>query len=407
MIPARDVPALHGGRPVFDAKFRFIAPSLPPLADVVASYESAYSSGLITNANIVARFESAVAERLRVKYCVAVSSCTSGLMLVLRALGLAGEVILPSFTFFATGHAIRWNGLTPVFADCDPDNWNVDAADIERNITERTSAILAVHLYGNPANVEALESIATRRGLKLIFDSAHAFGSVHNGRPVGCFGDAEVFSMSPTKLLVAGEGGLVTTNDVKLANAVRAMRNYGDLGNYNPEWVGLNARLSEFNAALALAGLDLMEEKIKRRSDIAALYTEVLSPLPGVRFQRVKASDVHTFKDYSIHVTADSFGLSRDELVSALLAENIETKKYFWPPLHLQDIYRPFQIPGRSIFTNTEYVTGGVVSLPIYEALPESTIEGVSRAITRIAKFEHGRKPALPGGIVSHANSKP
>jgi dTDP-4-amino-4,6-dideoxygalactose transaminase len=269
------LPAIYGGRPAFAERFPFIRPALPALSEVVANYEAVYQSGLLTNSKSVARLEGAVAERLRVKHCVAVSSCTSGLMMVLRALGLTGEIIVPSFTFFATGHATRWNNLTPVFADCDPNTWNVTPAEIERKITPKTSAILAVHLYGNPCDHQAIEQLATRRGLKLIFDAAHGFGSERRGRPVGSFGDAEVFSMSPTKLLVAGEGGLVTTNDAKLAEAIRFMRNYGDLGAYNPAWLGLNARMPEFNATLALAGLPLVDEKIKRRNAVANMYTEM------------------------------------------------------------------------------------------------------------------------------------
>src|SRR5882762_7292566 len=238
-----DLPAIHGGRPLFSQRFRFIRPTLPSLESVLGNYEPVYENGLITNAETVGKFEAAVGERLEVKYCVAVSSCTSGLMMVLRALGLSGEVIIPSFTFFATGHAVLWNGLRPVFADCDEETWNVDPIDVERKITKRTSAILVVHLYGNPCEVEALQSLASRHHLKLIFDAAHGLGSLHRDRPLGGFGDAEVFSLSPTKLLVAGEGGLVTTNDATLAKTIRAMRNYGDLGAYDPTWLGMNARM--------------------------------------------------------------------------------------------------------------------------------------------------------------------
>ena len=392
------LPAIFGGRPAFAERFPFIRPALPALSEVVANYEAVYQSGLLTNSKSVARLEGAVAERLRVKHCVAVSSCTSGLMMVLRALGLTGEIIVPSFTFFATGHATRWNNLTPVFADCDPNTWNVTPAEIERKITPKTSAILAVHLYGNPCDHQAIEQLATRRGLKLIFDAAHSFGSERRGRPVGSFGDAEVFSMSPTKLLVAGEGGLVTTNDAKLAEAIRFMRNYGDLGAYNPAWLGLNARMPEFNATLALAGLPLVDEKIKRRNAVANMYTEMLTGLPGVRFQSVDPSDVHTYKDYSIHVTPDSFGMTRDALAEALLAENIETKKYFYPPLHQQDIYKPFYNRDRDDLSQTEYITGGVLSLPIYESLPDETVKTVAQAIKNLVDFEPAQKQSAISG---------
>ena len=199
-----ELPAIHGGQPLFSQRFRFIRPTLPALDSVVGQYRTAYDNGLITNADIVGKFEAAVAERLQVKHCVAVSSCTSGLMMSLRGLGVTGEVIIPSFTFFATGHSARWNGLTPVFADCDPETWNVDVNDVERKITARTRALLIVHLYGNPANVEALTKIAQKHNLKLIFDGAHAFGSQYQGKPIGGFGDAEVFSLSQSP--VAHEG---------------------------------------------------------------------------------------------------------------------------------------------------------------------------------------------------------
>ena len=393
-----DLPAVHGGRPLFSQRFRFIRPTLPPLENVLGNYRTAYDNGVITNADLVGKFEAAVAERLEVKHCVAVSSCTSGLMMVERALGLTGEIIIPSFTFFATGHSARWNGLTPVFADCEADTWNVDVADVERKITERTSALLIVHLYGNPANVEALTQIAKRHKLKLIFDGAHAFGSRYRGRPVGQFGDAEVFSLSPTKLLVAGEGGLVTTNDDTLARAIRGMRNYGDTGAYDPEWLGMNARMSEFNAALGLAGLPDVDERVSRRNHVAQMYTDVLASLPGLRFQTVHPQDVNTYKDYSIHVTPEKFGLTRDELAAGLLAENIETKKYFYPPMHMQTLYRSFYNSAKKDLRQTEEVTGGILSLPIYESLPDSTIETIAHAIHRLARHAAAHKEVSLSG---------
>jgi dTDP-4-amino-4,6-dideoxygalactose transaminase len=377
-------PAYFGGSPTFALRFRFIAPTLPDLEEVIKNYRPAFESGVITNAKCVARFEETAAAYLGARHCVAVSSCTSGLMLVMRALGLTGEVIVPSFTFFATGHAIRWNSLRPVFADCDRRTWNVDIEDIERKITPQTSAIVAVHMYGNPNDVQALERLAARRGLRLIFDAAHAFGSKYRGMPVGQFGDAEVFSLSPTKLLVAGEGGLVTTNDALLAQNLRVMRNYGDNGSYDPEWIGMNARMSEFNAALALAGLPLLEAKVARRNEMARLYSERLTGLPGLRFQAVHSEDVHTFKDYSIHVAREEFGLDRNGLAAALLAENIETKKYFYPPLHKQKLYKQFKtvdLPG------TDFVADHILSLPIYESLSNETIERVAESIHRIHDF--------------------
>jgi dTDP-4-amino-4,6-dideoxygalactose transaminase len=373
-------------KPLFSERFRFIKPTLPALDRIMSAYRPAFSQGLLTNADIVARFEAAVCERLGVKHCVAVSSCTSGLMLTMKALDLKGEVILPSFTFFATGQAAVWNGLKPVFADCDPQSWTIDPMDVESKITEHTSAILAVHLYGNPATVSKLESIARRHRVKLLFDAAHAFGSQYRGRPVGQFGDAEVFSLSPTKLLIAGEGGLVCTNDATLAHLIRAGRNYGDLGAYDPILLGLNSRMTEFNAAMGLAGLDLVDSKVTRHNEIAARYTKELQGVPGLSFQQVRAGDLSSYKDYSVHVAANNFGLSRDGLASALLAENLETKKYFYPPLHQQALFQPFLPLNPSPLPATVTVTEGVLSLPIYESLPDETVRKVAFAIRSLGQ---------------------
>lgn len=378
--------------PLFRERFRFINPTLPPLERILSEYRQVFQQGLITNGGIVARLEAAICERLGVRHCVAVSSCTSGLMLVMKALGLQGEVILPSFTFFATGHAALWNGLTPVFADCDALDWNIDPRAVERAITPRTSAIVAVHLYGNPAQVAELEWLARKRGLKLIFDAAHAFGASYHGHPIGRFGDAEVFSLSPTKLLVAGEGGLVCTNDATLAHRVRAGRNYGDFGSYDPMLLGLNSRMTEFNAAMALAGLELAPAKITRHNQIAALYTAELDGTPGVGFQQLPPGHLSSYKDYSVRIHPEMFGMTRDQLAAALLRENIETKKYFHPPLHQQTIFRPFaegaQLPV------TEAVADSVLSLPIYESLPAETVRQVAWAIRGFAQsapFEEAR----------------
>lgn len=398
--------------PAFRERFPFMRPTLPDLNEVILEYQSTYEKGLLTNSGLVARLEGAVAECLGVKHCIAVSSCTSGLMMVLRALGLSGEVIVPSFTFFATGHAILWNGLTPVFANSELDTWNVSPSDVERQITGKTSAIVAVHLYGNPCDVTALESIARRYRLKLIFDAAHAFGSAYRGKPIGSFGDAEVFSLSPTKLLVAGEGGLVTTSDAKLAAAVRAMRNYGDTGAYNPEWLGLNARMPEFNAALALRGLPLVNAKVQRRNFIAQMYTQTLSSLPGVRFQKTHPHDTSTYKDYSIHITPELVGMTRDALASALLSQNIETKKYFYPPLHQQSLYSKFHDPARNDLSQTEYLADGILSLPIYESLPDETVTAVAETLKGMVHSELERRasdiePSPRVGLPREAESKP
>jgi dTDP-4-amino-4,6-dideoxygalactose transaminase len=281
---------------------------------------------------------------------------------------------------------VIWNGLRPVFADCDPHTWTIDPSDVERKISEKTGAIIAVHLYGNPCAVEQLEYIAARHNVRLIFDAAHAFGSRRRGRAVGQFGNAEVFSLSPTKLLVAGEGGLIATNDGLLARLLRAGRNYGDMGAYDPEVLGINARMTEFNAALGLAGLQILDDKIVRHSRIASTYTQMLLETPGIAFQEVHPEDLSVYKDYSIVIDGRVACISRDELQTALLAENIETKKYFYPPLHSQKLYRQYLDAGDGLPV-TNAVSEGILSLPIYESLPDETVEGVAIAVRRLLSW--------------------
>ena len=367
-----------------DPTIRFMQPTLPPLDDVISLYREVYRGGIITNAELVERLERTLAERLQVGHCVAVASCTSGLILLMKALGLRGEVIVPSFTFFATGEAVLWNGLTPVFADCQADTWNIDPVDVAHRITPLTAAIIGVHMYGNPAEVRGLQTVAKDARVKLLFDSAHAMGSSYLGKPIGGFGDAEVFSLTPTKILVAGEGGIITTNDAALALRLRAARNYGDLGAYNPVLCGLNARMSEFNAALALSGLPMVDAKVKRHNEIAAEYQRLLANIPGVLFQSVRPRTQSTYKDFSIHLTSSICGWTAQAMCAELKRYGIPTKRYFYPPLHKQKIFSGLHTRfDRPLFV-TECISDGVVSLPIYQSLTNDEVALIANTVRRI-----------------------
>lgn len=377
-------PAVLGGSPVFLQKVPIVRPALPPLEPLLRDARDLLESGQLTNGRYVRELERKLAERLGVPECVALSSCTSGLTLVLRALELEGEVILPSFTFFAAGHALLWNGLTPVFADCEPHTFNIDPGRVEALIGPATSAIVATHVYGNPASTEALESLSRRRGLKLIFDAAHALGSRCEGRAVGSFGDAEVFSLSPTKPLVGGEGGVVATRHQKLADRLRAARNYGDHGTYDPILLGLSARLPEFNALLALHGLAYLDEGTARHNSIAARYMQGFKQLPGISFQKVRPQDKSAYKDFSIVINPATFGLSRDALFAALTAENLEVKKYFCPPLHRQALYRRFRSRRKGTLAVTETISYNVLCLPMFTQIRDEVVDRIVEAVNRI-----------------------
>jgi dTDP-4-amino-4,6-dideoxygalactose transaminase len=242
---------------------------------------------------------------------------------------------------------------------------------------------MGVHLFGNPAAVDRLEEIAGELSVPLIFDAAHAFGSRSNGVQVGGFGTAEVFSFSPTKLVVAGEGGLIATRDAGLAEKLRAARNYGDAGNYDPELLGVNARMSEIHAAMALRGIAGVEGRIARRNTIRERYERNLAGVPGISFQQIREGDVSAYKDFSLLVEEREFGHARDWLVETLRRENIDARKYFWPTVHQQKLYREMW-DGRPLPV-TEQISNTVVSLPIYSSLTNEAVDKVCDAILKAA----------------------
>ncbi len=380
-----DLPAIAGGQPAFERPVPIVVPEGLVAPDFANEMLDIFRSGQLTNGARVRRFEDVAAEYLSVPYCVAVSSCTSGLLLVLRALGLRGEVILPSFTFHATAHSVIWNGLKPVFADCDLETFCLDAESARTRSSKETAAIIGAHLFGSPAPVAELERLAADLNVPLIFDAAHAFGSRAHQRPIGNFGTAEVFSFTPTKLVVAGEGGLIATHNAELARTLRLARNYGDEGTYDPEIMGLNARMSEFHAALAYGGLRNLEERIERRNQICQRYRSNLSCVPGIQFQCNRAGTRSACKDFSILVDETEFGESRNWLCRALTAENIGTRRYFHPPVHRQKLYRA--IWDERPLPNTDRISERIINLPLYSTLGDEEVDRIAGAIVRAQAF--------------------
>ena len=375
--------------PAFGKLLPIVDPEGVPGEEFLEVVRGILASKQLTNGAYVRKFEEAAAGYLGVAHCVAVSSCTAGLLLVLKVLALRGEVILPSFTFHATAHAVVWNGLTPVFADCDAKTFCVAPQAVRAHLSSRTAAILGVHLFGNPAAVKELEQIAAELQIPLVFDAAHAFGSGSHGKHVGGFGTAEVFSFSPTKLLVAGEGGLVATRDAELAERLRTARNYGDAGNYDPEILGLDARMSEMHAAMALHGLTGLDVRIERRNEIRMRYERNLRDVAGLRFQEVAEGGRSTSKDFSVIVNEKEFRHSRDGLVELLRLENIGARKYFSPPVHRQKLYRTMW-DGRALPV-TDLVSDGVVNLPIYSSLTDESVDKVCEVIRRAQGFDNAK----------------
>ena len=378
----RHLPAVLGGARAFPGGLPFARPFTPPLERVAARLAPSYDRGILTNGPIVREFEEAAAARLGVRHAVAVSSCTSGLMLAVRALSPRGGVVVPSFTFSASAHAVAWNGLRAVFAECDEATFQVDVDDAAGRLDRAgAGAILATHVFGAPCPVERLEALARRAGVPLVLDAAHAFGARRRGRAVGSFGDVEVFSLSPTKLVAAGEGGVVATDRDDVAESVRLGRDYGNPGDYDTRFVGLNARLSELHAAMALESLALLDEHLERRRAVAAAYAAGLAGVPGLALQEVDAGDEPTWKDVTVTVDAERFGLPRDLVVRALLADGVDVRCYFSPPVHRQRSYAPVTEP----LPVTDRVAGRVVSLPVHGALDLADVDRVVEVLAALS----------------------
>jgi dTDP-4-amino-4,6-dideoxygalactose transaminase len=387
------VPAVLGGKRAFPEGVPFVRPTVPEAGPLTDDLRRILDSGMLTNGRYVRALEEGCAEYLGVRHCIAVASCTAGLMLVLKAADVSGDVVLPSFTFAATAHAVAWNGLRITFADVDPFTLTLSREAAERVWGIRTAAILATHIFGTPCDAVGLGQLAKRNGVRLFFDAAHAFGSFHAGTPVGGFGDAEVFSLSPTKVLIAGEGGIIATNDDTIATRARTGRDYGNPGDYDCLFVGLNARMSEIHAATALRSLEGLDARIERRNVLADLYRTALDDVPGIGFPMVRLGDRSSYKDYTILVDEDEFGLSAQSLAEALRAEGVDTRRYYSPPVHEMLAYqRQAHTIGR--LPVTESIAQRVLTLPLWSDMPEELVLRVATLVARLAELaKRGKIP--------------
>lgn len=373
--------AILSNTPLFSDFVPIVRPWLPDYGELAADIERMFASGCLTKGPNLEAFEKQAAAILGVRHAVGVSSCTVGLFLTYLGLGLTGDVVLPSFTFMATASSLVLAGLQPVFADVNREDTNLDPTAAEAAITPHTSAIVAVHNFGNPAHITALEGLARKRGLKLIFDAAHGFGSLYRGAPLGGQGDAQVFSLSPTKLVTGGEGGLVTTNDGELAGRIRIAREYGHSTGYDSAFAGMNARMAEFNALLASRSLIMLERAVHNRNSLAYRYRGELGDIPGIGFQSIHPRDRSSYKDFSITVDPDDFGISRDELIRVLAAENVDTRAYYSPPVHLQTAYQKFY-RGADL-PNTRLLSERSLSLPLWSHMEPEIPANICLAIKR------------------------
>lgn len=395
--------AVFSGKPLFAEKLHVGRPNIGDRKGLMEKINDILDRRWLTNnGKYVQELERRLADLLGVRHCIAMCNATVALEITTRALGLKGEVIVPSFTFIATAHSLQWQEITPVFCDVDPKTYNIDPECVEKMITPRTSGIIGVHLWGRPCDTDALRGIARRHNVKLLFDAAHAFGCSHNGQMIGGFGTAEVFSFHATKFFNTLEGGAVATNDDELAAKIRLMKNFGFAGYDNVIYIGTNGKMDEISAAMGLTGLESLDEFIAVNKRNYRKYKEGLASVPGIDLVSYDEHEKNNYQYVVCEIDEGMCGVSRDNLMKVLHAENIIARRYFYPGCHRMEPYRSYFPHAGLLLPNTELLAGKVLSLPTGTAVSVEEIGKVCRVIKlaadnglevtrRIAAIDPGR----------------
>ena len=397
--------AVLGGSPRFSAPKYVGTPTLPDRATLHARLDEMLDAKRLTNDGpFVQEFESRLSRMNDGVEVVAVCNATVGLQLLVKALDLRGEVILPSFTFIATAHACTWEGLTPVFVDIEKDSHTIDPLRVAEAVTRDTAAIIGVHLWGRMCRVRELEAIARDRGVPLLFDAAHALGCTYAGRPVGAYGTASVVSFHATKFIQSLEGGAIFTPDPNLAARLRLLRNFGFAGYDNVVALGTNAKLDEFSAAMGLGSLEGLEALVETNRRNRLAYRQALAGLSGLSLYEYDEREENNFQYLIVEVTPEACPFTRDELLQVLHAENVIARRYFHPGCHRSAPYRdvrreqPWRLPV------TEQICDALIALPTGAGVTPDDVEAIggilrtamscSEAVRRSLAGHHGLRHA-------------
>lgn len=356
---------------------------LPALDEYVSYLAGIWKTHWLTNnGDLVQELERRLADHLRVQNLAVVANGTLALQLAFRALKLTGEVITTPFTFAATTNALVWEGLQPVFADIDLETYNIAASSVEERITPHTSAILAVHVYGNPCDVEALQDVAARHSLPLIYDAAHAFGVEYQGKSVLEYGDLSTMSFHATKVFHTIEGGAVITRQSETLREIQILRNFGIVSEEDVVVPGINAKMNEFEAAMGLCNLERVDDECGRRKSIYEMYKVALSSIPGVQFQRLAASRYN----YAYMPVRFTSTIVRNAVYDGLMAAGIRSRKYFYP-LTTQFQYWGSRGGARAgSLKRAEAVAETVLCLPIYSELTRPDVERIANITVETAR---------------------
>jgi dTDP-4-amino-4,6-dideoxygalactose transaminase len=381
--------AVFGGQATFPEPLHVGRPNIGDRARFLERVNDMLDRRWLTNDGpYVHELEQRISEFMGVKHCIAFCNGSIALEIAAKAVGLAGEVIVPSFTFIATAHALQFQGITPVFCDIAPGTHHIDPARIEEMITPRTTGIVAVHVWGQSCDVEALAEVAQQHNLKLLFDAAHALGCTYRGQMIGGFGNAEIFSFHATKFFNSFEGGAITTNDDELAQRARYMRNFGFAGYDRVEYIGTNGKMTEICAAMGLTSLESMDEFIAINHRNYDRYRANLTSIAGLQLFEYDAREKGNYQYVIAEVDESVTCISRDALVKVLHAENILARRYFYPGCHQMEPYRSYFPHAGLLLPHTEALTQRVLSLPNGTAVEADNIDHICSLIRFCV--EHG-----------------
>lgn len=370
--------AIYGGKPAFAEPLHVGRPNIGNRERLMERINDMLDRHWFTNNGpYVQEFEQRLAQYTGVKHAIAMTNATIAQEIAVRAAGIRGEVIIPSFTFVATAHALQWQEITPVFCDVAPGTHHLDPERVEAMITPRTTAILGVHVWGAPCDIDALSEIAERRGLHLMFDAAHAIGCSYKGEMIGKFGEAEIVSFHATKFLNSFEGGAVLTNNDALADRIRYMRNFGFAGVDRVDYVGTNGKMSEVAAAMGVSSLESIEDFIAVNNNNYLTYQAGLANLPGVKLFAYDQTQRNNFQYVILEIDEAQTGISRDQLVKILHAENVLARRYFYPGCHQMEPYRSYYPHAGLLLPETEKLTQRVMSLPTGTAVDEAAVKTI------------------------------
>lgn len=388
--------AILGGAPAFAEPLHVGRPNIGDRSRFLQHLTQILDRRWLTNDGPALReFEQRIAGLLGVRHCVAVTNGTVALELTIRALALRGEVIVPAFTFVATAHALQWHGITPVFCDIDPVTHTIDPEAVEAAIGPNTTGIIGVHVWGHPCDIVALTAIARRHRLHLLFDAAHAFGCSYRGELLGRFGDAEILSFHATKFFHTLEGGAVVTNNDDLARQLRLMRNFGFAGYDRVVSIGINAKMTEVAAAMGLTNLDSLDTFVAVNRRHYDQYRQTLAGLPGITPVEYDTRERSNYQYVVIQVDEARAGLSRDELMEVLRAENVLVRRYFYPGVHRMEPYRS----RLTTLPKTDHLCAQVLSLPTGTAVQAADVETIC-GIIRLAVTHAGDVRAVAAEAV-------